>query len=95
MNKLKHNGNECDIAFDTYSTGNIAIYLTHEGLPYATATINDPECPLEKNEVLIKDYSENKGMVAALKEAGIVKPLYPYPVGPFNAVAWVCKLEKQ
>jgi hypothetical protein len=39
----------------------------------AVATVNIPEVALRPNEVLIKDYSENVGMLKALEDAGVVK----------------------
>ena len=92
MNKVKFNGAECDVVFDQYENGRTAIRLTENGSPFATATINDPEIWLEPGQVIIKDYSENEGMVKALQDAGIVQPLYPYPLGQFNAGTWVCQL---
>ena len=41
--------------------------------PMATCTVNAPEYSLQANHVLIKDYSENEGMLSALEEAGIVR----------------------
>ena len=43
------------------------------GEPYATATVNIPDIPLGPTEVLIKDYSENAGILGALERAGIVR----------------------
>ena len=59
-----------------YGNGRKAIELvdseTHE--PIARATTNIPNVPLEDDEVLIKDYSENEGMADTLIAAGIIKP---------------------
>jgi hypothetical protein len=46
----------------------------YKGEPIATCTINIPEADLEPNEVIIKDYSENAGMLDALVESGVVEP---------------------
>jgi hypothetical protein len=92
MRKVTFNGTECNVVFDKYATGGKAIRLTEDGSPYATATINDPEAYLKKDQVLVKDYSENKGMVKALQEAGIIQPIYPYPLGTFGANAWICQV---
>ncbi len=95
MNKVKFMEAELDVVFDQYATGNTAIRLIENGTPFAMATINDPDVELEKDQVLIKDYSENTGMVKALQEAGIVQPLYPHPVGQLGANTWVCQLLKK
>lgn len=94
MKQVTFNNTECSVLFNEYENGNIAILLMDGGTRYAIATINDPELELEGDQVLIKDYSENIGMVKALQEAEIVQPLYPHPVGRFGANAWVCDLLK-
>lgn len=38
----------------------------------AVATVNLPEEPLDKDEVIIKDYSENEGMYKTLHDAEII-----------------------
>ena len=65
----------CRLGFGRYRNGRLAIalYDTH-GAPFATATINVPAMPLAPNQVLIKDYDENAGLLAALEDAGIVRP---------------------
>lgn len=45
---------------------------THDGEPVAVATVNIPEIPLAPGEVIIKDYSENEGMLNTLVAAGVV-----------------------
>lgn len=46
--------------------------LDGEGLPMATASVN-PSFLLEAGLVLIKNYSENAGILAALEAAGVVE----------------------
>jgi hypothetical protein len=43
-----------------------------DGERIEVATINIPEEFLSKNEVIIKDYSENEGMLDTLMKAGII-----------------------
>lgn len=63
----------CNAQFQTYQCGQTAIQLiTQEGEPYTTATSAAPAVNLEPDEVLIKDFSENEGVLAALNKAGIV-----------------------
>lgn len=51
----------------------------YPGEPIATATVNADDCKLVRNidnnevEVLLKDWSENEGIVDALVKAGIVE----------------------
>lgn len=65
----------CEMQWKTYPNGRAALYLvdaqTRETVAVATADL--PEVPLESGEVFIKDHSENRGMLAALEQAGVVK----------------------
>lgn len=45
----------------------------YEGEPITTATCNISCMPLREDEVLIKNYSENEGMVEALFKARVIK----------------------
>jgi hypothetical protein len=66
----------CVVQKSQYGNGRVALKLVdaEDGSPIATATVNLPDAPLGKNQVAIEDWSENEGMLAALIEAGIVKP---------------------
>jgi len=90
--KVKFLGAECDVVFGEYENGRTAIRLTENGSPFATATINDPDMDLKSNEVIIKNYSENNGMVDALVEAGVVERIVEIKLPPFGASTWVCQL---
>ena len=65
----------CEIQFAKYSNGRTAIMLidSEDGSPIAKATVNIPEVPLSENEVIIKDYAENIGMLETLVNAGVVE----------------------
>lgn len=92
MNKVIFNGVECDVVFDQYENGRTAIRLIEDGMPYAMATMNDPEVWLEPNQVIIKDYSENKGMAEALEKAGIVERDKLIVINLWGTTSWVCNL---
>lgn len=64
-------GYECIVKAETYAQGGTCLRLieAQQGL-VATATSWIPG--LKVGEVAIKDYSENKGMLAALLDAGII-----------------------
>ena len=73
-------GYECVAYETTYPSeagGATAIYLvdTADGEPVATATVNVEGVSenLPPSEVLIKDYSENEGMLGALIRAGLIE----------------------
>lgn len=72
--KVIFNNEELTVVWDKYHNGNTALRLVDaNGFPYMTATTNDSDLVLEEGEILIKDYSENRGIMDALVEAGIVE----------------------
>jgi hypothetical protein len=93
MKKVNFYGVECNVQFNEYENGRTAILLMEGGTRYAVATVNDPDVPLESNQVLIKDYSENSGILDALVSAEIVTRTEDYVLmGPYGAKAWICNL---
>lgn len=68
-------GFTCETHWKTYPNGRPALYLvdaqTRETVAVATADL--PGVPLNHGEVFIKEHSENRGMLAALETAGVVK----------------------
>jgi len=71
-----------------YANGRTAIQLddVNEGCLYATATVNIDHVLLADNEVLIKDYSENEGMLDFLVKNNIVTPT---PNGVQSGFVWL------
>lgn len=70
-------GWKCRVERASYGgTNRIALQLTdvEDGSPVAIATVNMPELHLAADQVLIKDYSENEGMLALLVGAAVVSP---------------------
>ena len=67
-------GYACEMQLSHYTNGNKAISLvdTRDGSAVATATVNLEGVELPANEVMIKDYSENKGMLHALQDSKVV-----------------------
>ena len=57
----------------------------------AVATVNIPEEKLVKNEVIIKDYSENEGMIQVLMDAKVISEPLRYAKTGYVTCA-VCKL---
>src|SRR5436309_716672 len=74
MTTVRFLDTDCTVEKHQYDNGRVALRLVDEEGPVATATVNMPNVPLGKNQVLIKDWSENEGMLAALTAAGVVKP---------------------
>jgi hypothetical protein len=79
----------------TYSNGRIALQIIDESKCYpkevATVTVNIPQVDLKEDEVLIKDWSENEGVLDDLIKFNIIsKPISTVPTG--FVVAHKCKL---
>ena len=67
----------CRIERGTYgATRRIALQLTDctDGEPVAVASVHMPDISLAPDEVVIKDYSENEGMLDALVATGVISP---------------------
>jgi Domain of unknown function (DUF4313) len=66
---------DCVVEKSQYGNGRPALILNdaHDGEQIAVATVNLPNVAAGPNEVFIKDYSENEGVLKALLEAGVVK----------------------
>lgn len=75
MKSVKFKEWACWLKVRRYSNGRIALTLVdqRDGEPVATATTNLPDEPLADDEVVIKDWSENTGMVTALVAAGVIE----------------------
>ena len=74
--KIKFQDWNCLLEFGEYqNNGRTAITLIDEndGSPITTATINMPNVSLNDDEVIIKDYSENEGILNALLINGVVE----------------------
>lgn len=92
--KVKFNQRECDIKVEFYED-NLCCRLRlvdYEG-PVATATVNPPSrYGLDIDEVAIKTWSENEGIVESLVEAGAIEDTgESLPVG--RVFARICKLK--
>ena len=76
------------VKLDKYANGRTAIQILDaiDGQTYATATVNIDHVLLADNEVLIKDYSENEGMLDFLIKNNIVTPT---PNGVQSGFVWL------
>lgn len=76
------------VALHKYENGRTAIQLNDatDGHPYAVASVNMPNVLLDDNEVLIKDYSENLGILDFLIKNNIVTPT---PNGVDSGFVWL------
>lgn len=91
MKEVTFVGTRCVLKFGTYPNGRVAIRLVSSDGPFGVATVNIPDAELAPNEVCIKSYSENEGMLDALVKARVVaKPHRTVQSG--YVVIPVCKL---
>jgi hypothetical protein len=76
-----------------YPKGNnsIELYDLEDGFPFAKSTVNLPG--LERDEVAIKNYSENEGMLDFLVDNGIVHSPHRSERSGFVTVP-VCKIKE-
>jgi hypothetical protein len=60
-----------------YSNGRTALELigSEDKETVMVATVNIPDAQIEKDELIIKNYSENEGVLEALQKAGIIGPI--------------------
>lgn len=75
--RLEFMGARCVVQELRYEQGNrLALRLVAEdtGELYATISINIPSIELADDEVVVKDYGENRGILTLLVRAGILEP---------------------
>lgn len=78
---VKFLGEELTPVMNRYANGQNAIQLVDsDGMPFMTASVAH-DINIADDEVIIKNYSENQGILEALIEAGIIeKPFAEIPV---------------
>lgn len=95
MKTITFNGYTLSVEHGTYRNGQNAIDLTdtEDGSPFMTASVS-LETDLKEDEVAIKDYSENEGVLDALIEHGMIEA--PHKVVEIGYVQIpICKLSRQ
>ena len=81
---IEFNGYTCNVVKRQYSGNDrTALILTDatDGEYLTTASVNVPDIDLKDDEIVIKNYSENEGILEILTKAGLVKPLYEVTSG--------------
>ena len=83
---------QINIVKSKYGNGHNKIQMmdTEDGMPYATASVSIPD--LTEDEVGVKDYSENEGVLAFLLENNIVEPPHRTVSSGFVNIP-VCRLK--
>ena len=75
--ELQYFQGEVELVFNKYGNGRTAIVLvdTEDNAPVLVATVNVHEyLDLKEDEVIIKNYSENKGLIPILMINGVIGP---------------------
>lgn len=83
---------KCEVSTSHYKNGRVALLLSEDGQPITVATVNLPDEDLKPNEVAIKNYSENEGILDALIEAGIVESPHDVRFSGFVIIP-ICRLK--
>lgn len=97
LKTINFDGKEMEIEFHRYSDGQRVINLYDNGEPYLTATVRinvpgNPNYDLDDRDVVIKNYSENAGVLEALIANNIIEE--PHAELPCNFVTlYVAKLK--
>lgn len=74
--EVNHIGYPCIVKFLRYRAGGaIAIRLEHrkDHDTVAVATVNMPEVSIGENQVIIKTWSENEGILETLERVGVLR----------------------
>jgi hypothetical protein len=73
--KIEFCGEELTVNLHTYANNRSPALkiIDKDGLPFMTATTNIRNVVLDPNQCLIKDFSENKGILKVLVDSKIVK----------------------
>ena len=77
MVRINDDGIDCVVVKTQYANnGRVALVLVdaNDGAPVTVATVNFPEASLASDEAVIKDYSENDGVLDVLVKAKVVEP---------------------
>ena len=91
---MKHKGKSLSVKYAKYANGQNGILLNYasNGGSYAVASVALDE-PLRPDEVAIKNYSENEGILQSLLKARIVAPPHRFVSSGFVQIP-ICKLKK-
>lgn len=93
MADIKFKKWDCRLEKGVYNNGRIALELVNvkNDEPVLVATVNVPEVDIEKDEVVIKNYSENEGILEVMVKAKIIsEPIRFITTGHTSSP--ICKL---
>jgi uncharacterized protein YhdP len=95
QNEVTFLGYRCSVIIGQYEDERISIQLEDkkDGIPVATASVNLIDVPMKEDEVAIKDYSENAGMLEILVNADIISMPFKYADNGFVQIP-ICKITR-
>lgn len=90
---INFNNEKCYFTFALYVNNNsLAINLMDgEGFPVGRVTTNIPNMSLEKNEILVKNYSGMEGLYDVLVNSNIVHPAHKFYTSEHTNIP-ICRL---
>lgn len=90
--KTKYAEYNCFLSIGKYSNGRVAISLMDQesGMKIMTATVNLPDIDLNPGDAIIKDYSDNEGVL----QFGIDNKLWEYNRQKVNSGFVQCHIVK-
>lgn len=87
MNRVQFLDFTCEVQRAKYGSGQNSLRLidVEDGQPVATASVCLEDQPQQENQVFIKNYSENAGIMEALMLQGVISgPVAVIPGGHVN-----------
>ncbi|MEC9356519.1 MAG: hypothetical protein VX836_01465 [Pseudomonadota bacterium] len=82
----------CTTVWGFYGNGRIGLRLVEGSSPVATATVNTA-IDVGLDQIVVKEYGENEGLIEALIEAGVIEPAFEAVyIGHFDARCARCRL---
>ena len=91
---MKHKGKSLRVQYSKYGNGQNAILLNYasNGQSYKVASVAIDQL-LQSDEVAIKNYSENEGILETLLEGGIIATPHRFVSSGFVQIP-ICKMKK-
>lgn len=93
---VKYINLDCTVRLMSYGNGRpgLRLFDRKDGFPVATATVNLTEIPLSGDEVALKNYSENEGILEVLVNAGVVELTEREIHLPNGTIIPICRLNR-
>lgn len=82
------------LSFGYYDNDRLALNLVEVNTlcPYTTVTINMPKVNISKDQIIVKNYNENKGIIGFLLKNKLVKEDYNYFYVGLGGQCCICNI---